>query len=76
MIDCFEWVSTKDKYGYGVIQFRENGKHVSLKAHRISYLGFYGSLPKDMHILHKCNNTSCVNPRHLYSGRDKENAAD
>jgi len=27
-------------------------------------------------ICHKCNNTKCINPNHLYIGTDKTNAAD
>jgi hypothetical protein len=45
--------------------------------HRISYMFFYNVLlaPEQL-CLHKCNNTACFNPLHLYIGTHADNARD
>jgi len=67
--NCWIWVATKNKEGYGKFWF--NKKH--LKAHRFAYEMFIGLIPKDLTIDHLCRNPSCVNPEHLESVTLKEN---
>lgn len=68
--ECWEWIGCKDKNGYGFITSK-----ISRRAHRISYLLHFED-PKEMHVLHKFDNTSCVNPNHLFLGTHKDNMQD
>src|SRR5271169_284510 len=68
---CWEWVGSQDAHGYGLI-FR--GK--CTRAHRVAYEAYHGRIPKGLHILHGCDNPSCINPDHLRAGTQKENMAD
>lgn len=70
--DCWEWNSRKDKNGYGV--FTLNKKPV--KAHRYSYELYNGPIINSLHVLHKCDNPSCINPAHLFLGTAADNAKD
>ncbi len=68
--ECWEWIGTTIKGGYGRLQYRKN----KILAHRLSYIIHYGNPPSDKpYICHKCNNPSCVNPNHLYTGTQKDN---
>jgi hypothetical protein len=68
---CWNWTDYKDKWGYGDLKFK--GRH--LQSHRISWMLLMGD-PGKLDVLHKCHNTSCCNPDHLYLGTDLENARD
>ena len=71
---CWEWTAAKMKTGYG--QFRYDG---SMKqAHRIMYHLFNPEWPLDdkLHVLHQCDNPSCVNPDHLFLGTQEDNNKD
>jgi hypothetical protein len=70
--DCWEWTGGKTVDGYGL--FKLNGRHVL--AHRVSYEIEVGKIPDGMLVLHKCDNPSCVNPDHLYTGTNQDNAND
>lgn len=70
--DCWEWVGCKFHYGHGV--FRHRGKN--LKAHRVMAALEFGMVPDDKNVNHICDNPSCVNPKHIYIGTQKENAQD
>ena len=79
---CWKWngSTTQRKDGsakYGVMYGGfgvPRGRH--LLAHRVSYLLHYG-IPEDgKWILHRCGNSLCVNPKHLYSGTVFDNNQD
>lgn len=69
---CWEWQAGKDANGYG--QFYFCGKN--FRAHRYAWSICLGRIPKGKLVLHKCNNTSCVRPSHLYLGTSKDNKFD
>lgn len=69
--DC--WIYTGSKtMRYGHVRV---GKK-SLSAHRISYELFRGPVPDGLHVCHKCDQTKCINPSHLFVGTIKDNAED
>ena len=69
---CWEWVASKYHDGYGAYYF--NGKQG--RAHRVSWEMKNGEIPENMYILHRCNNRTCVNPKHLYLGTHQDNMND
>lgn len=69
--DCWLWTGTKTTLGYG--QIGVNNKMIY--AHRYSLGLHLGSMPK-LHVLHSCDNSSCVNPEHLREGTQQDNVND
>lgn len=70
--DCWEWIGSKDRYGYGHIQL-DGWPQL---AHRISYQLYVGEIPIGLLICHHCDNPSCVRPDHLFLGTDADNTRD
>lgn len=71
---CINWKYGKDSKGYGQVFYK--GKRI--KAHRLARM-FYEDveeLPKDVFACHKCDNSLCVNPLHVYFGDAKTNVDD
>ncbi len=69
--DCWRWLASIGYHGYG--RFRLGTWQY---AHRVSWILTNGDIPDSKHILHKCNNPVCVNPKHLYAGSRCDNMHD
>ena len=71
---CWVWIGGTDSYNYGRL-FVDQQERL---AHRYSYEIHRGPIPPTLLVLHKCNNTRCVNPYfgHLYLGTAKDNTRD
>ncbi|MDL0133571.1 HNH endonuclease [Halobacterium salinarum] len=68
------WIWTGSIWGNGYGQFSISGD--SHQAHRISYRIYNGKIPPGDFVLHKCDVRACVNPDHLYTGSQSDNAQD
>lgn len=73
---CWLWVGAKYRFGYGHFRRKINGVWKMYKAHRYSYEFYKGIIPPKLCVLHHCDNSSCVNPDHLYTGTVKDNSDD
>lgn len=71
--DCWEWQGAVNNVGYGMIRDEDKMR----TTHRVSYEEHSNkSIPKDMCVLHTCDNPRCVNPAHLWIGTHTDNMRD
>ncbi len=68
---CWLWAGIVYPKGYGRLS-AEGRRH---RAHRVAYSLFRGD-PGPMHVLHRCDTPSCVNPSHLFLGTNLDNVRD
>lgn len=69
---CWIWQGSKHRQGYGHLVFN---RKVEL-THRVSWVLYYGEIPKGIKVCHKCDVPSCCNPEHLFLGTQNENVQD
>ena len=70
--ECWIWMASIGTTGYG----RFSIKHKWYKAHVIAYRLATGKWPENELVMHTCDNTLCVNPKHLVDATYFENNFD
>lgn len=68
---CIQWMGSKVHGDYGRLRVNQN----RVRAPRFAFFLRHGRLPSK-HVLHVCDNPSCVNPDHLLEGSDLDNSRD
>jgi hypothetical protein len=69
---CWNWTGSKDGKGYGMVM--RNGR--TWRVHRVVYVHYFGDIPEGNLVCHKCDNPSCFNPDHLFTGTILDNNRD
>ena len=69
---CWLWTAGLNGDGYG--SFHVGGNNVG--AHRFSFETYVGPIHDGLHVLHRCDQPLCVNPKHLFLGSQAANMAD
>lgn len=77
---CWLWTGSNSGHYYTGKTYGQYGK-ITIKgksriASRVMYEYSFGPFPKELYVLHKCDNPYCVNPEHLFLGTALDNARD
>lgn len=72
---CWDWKGNVDRDGYPIFSFSRFNK-VTKRAQRLIYQFVNGKFNPSLSVLHKCDNTLCLNPDHLFLGNQKDNILD
>lgn len=70
---CWVWNGSQDEKGYGLFRITPN---TTMRAHRVSFLLFRGTLSEGRLACHSCDTPPCVNPSHLFPGSHQDNIDD
>lgn len=75
--DCWPWIGSTDRDGYGRLLIQRQYKRKQFLAHRVAWWFATGEYPpEDKLVCHTCDNPPCVNFNHLWLGDTYENTAD
>lgn len=68
---CWLWMAGKTECDYGRFRCPPD-----TKAHRAAWRMYVGRIPRNRHVLHRCDVPACVNPDHLFLGTQLNNQRD
>jgi DNA-binding XRE family transcriptional regulator len=68
---CWRWLGSTNGH-YGRYRY-QNHTHI---AHRLAYETAKGPIPPGKVVMHLCDNTFCINPKHLNLGTQADNIQD
>jgi hypothetical protein len=74
---CWPWIGSyagSGKYRYGIFGRTRRTRYVY--AHRTAWELTNGPIPVGLCVCHHCDNPPCCNPKHLFSGTQKDNMRD
>lgn len=71
---CWEWTGWIHPNGYGAMSV--GGASKKVRAHRFSWELYFGPIPDEMDVLHKCDVRKCCCPDHLFLGDNSANMRD
>lgn len=76
-----EWKENEDGCWICTSHFARDYPKIKIKQkvitiHRFFYMKYVGNIPDDLCVLHKCDNTKCINPEHLFLGTIGDNNRD
>lgn len=74
---CWLWTGPvfSHRGGYGCFTMRSAGL-IQQRAHRVSWSIYCHEISSEAHVLHACDNPTCVNPAHLFLGTQTSNMED
>jgi hypothetical protein len=75
--ECWPWQEkSRDKNGYGILSWRQDGKVQTRRAHRWGFEAQVRPLEPGEMVMHSCDNPPCQNPAHWSAGTNADNMAD
>lgn len=72
---CWIWIGAFDHDGYGHIS-PSTANDTKLRAHRLSWILHFGSIPNGLCVCHHCDNRKCIRWDHLFLGSYADNTRD
>lgn len=70
---CWTWLGCTDGRGRGRYSYKSKVETAARVAWRLYH---QKEIPTNKDILHKCNNSICIRPKHTYPGTTSENTLD